>query len=220
MKRLIWVLTIVAVTTGTALADGHQPAMERGGSFENESMVYTAALARELAETNADREIGSFTVEELAGAARELSIAQQKDQYLTEIRVKSMLFPGAGHFKTGHTGRGVLFGTASLAVSAGTLAGWYYLLPEDVQFDNVNYYADSFATIKEAWEGQSLESLLPSLGAMLGGVFVQGIVSGFAAADAENLAKEQIASGEVQFQPQPILMMGPNMPMMGMKFSY
>ena len=69
---------------------------------------------------------------------------------------------------------GALFLAADILVAAGTLVGGYFLLPSELQFNNLDYFNTSHTEIKAAWKG-AVESAtfmeaLPTLGVMTGGV--------------------------------------------------
>ena len=110
-----------------------------------------------------------------------------------------------GHFMTGANGAGAAFTVSSIAVVAGTVVGWYYVLPDAVQFDELDYINDSFQEIEDAWMGESIASFLPSAGVLIGGAIVHGILAEIAAESAGERAREQIETGAKRFEPEPFI---------------
>jgi hypothetical protein len=79
------------------------------------------------------------------------------------------------------------------------------VLPEEVQFGEVDYINDSFREIGTAWRGESIASLLPAFGVLMGGGLVHAILGELASNDAERIARRQIESGEATFAPKPFI---------------
>ena len=100
----------------------------------------------------------------------------------------------------------LLFGEGSnVAVMAGTLITAYYLLPDELNFENLNYLKDSSATINARWENQSFEDMLPTVGVIAAGFVVSGVIRLISADHAGKLAQKNIADGKIQFTPKLIL---------------
>lgn len=100
---------------------------------------------------------------------------------------------------------GTFFLLTDIAVITGTLIGAYYLLPDELKFDRLNYFRDSSATINERWENQSFMDMLPTMGVIAGGIVISGIVRLISATHAGKLAQRNIAEGKIQFEPKLIL---------------
>jgi hypothetical protein len=96
---------------------------------------------------------------------------------------------------------GALLIATDVLVVAGTIVGAYFLLPDEIQFDNLNYFDDSFGEIETAWKSTSFVDYLPAAGVVVGGMVVKGILGYFAAQGAERLARERVESGAVTFEP-------------------
>lgn len=181
-------------------------------------------LEKQLEAVLAEREnavLGEFTVGEAQELLGEISIAYQKAAYVSKSRTASFILPGMGQFMNDDPGAGTLFLSLDVITGVGALLGMYYLLPDAVQFDQLNYFNDSFQTIENAWKSQSFMDLLPSLGVMAGGGLVQIILRSVSSNHAAKLAEERIAAGEITFEPKlSILPGGPGAMGFGMGMKY
>lgn len=223
MRRIVIATIAIAIAAAPAFAQSGGMGRHHGHDahqWDKESLQYTIGAMEEFFQANADRPAGELTFSEYQQAAAELSIAQQKDEYLSEVRMRSFLMPGSGHFKVDREVRGLLFGATGLAMTAGTLVTAYYLLPDELKFDELNYITESFSEIETAWEAQSIETMWPAFATMAGGMLVKTVVRIAALYDAGKIAEEQIESGQKTFQPEPFLMMAGTVPMMGMRIEY
>jgi hypothetical protein len=164
------------------------------GSYERQEL---AALRSELG----GKTLGELGGSELLGWSDRLSIARQRDGWLLSSMAASMMLPGKGQFMNGDRAGGSLFVAAHIATVAGSLVAWYYLLPSNLRFDQLNYYSSSFATIKSAWESNSLQGYLPSIGVMAGGMALDMVWRVWSAHSALAAAKAGIDAGRVEFQP-------------------
>lgn len=113
----------------------------------------------------------------------------------------SMVIPGVGQLISGDTLGGSLYLTADLAVVAGTLLGAYFLLPSNVQFNQLDYFNTPLTTISSTWNGNTVLQYLPAAGVMAGGMLVKMILGHFAAVGAAHDAREAISQGKVTFTP-------------------
>jgi len=165
--------------------------------------------------------LGDFTVGEAQDLLGEISIAYQKAAYVSKSRAASFMLPGMGQFMNEDPGMGALFLSLDVLTGVGTLLGAYFLLPDELQFDQLNYFNDSFQNIENEWKSQSFMDLLPSLGVLAGGGLVQVILRGVAGSHAAKLAEQKIVAGEITFQPKlSILPMGPGAMGFGMGMKY
>jgi hypothetical protein len=165
--------------------------------------------------------LGDLTVGEAQEFLGEISIAYQKAAYVSKSRSMSLLMPGLGQFKNEDPGMGALFLSLGVVTGVGGLLGAYFLLPDEVQFDQLNYFKDSFGDIETAWKAQSFVDLLPTLGVLAGTGIVQGILRGVSGNHAAKLAERRIAAGEVTFEPKlSILPFGPGAMGFGMGMKY
>ncbi len=114
----------------------------------------------------------------------------------------SLLLPGLGQLETGDAANGIGFMAADLGVLVGTFVLVYYLLPDDLHFDNINYFGGSFSSISNAWNNHSFTDYLPALGAFIGGMVVDQTIRHWSAANARRDAARAIDEGRVTFTPR------------------
>ncbi len=200
MKKLLLLLTTIVVAT-SVFADEF---IEIRGYEFADYLVYKEE-ATVILEAMGNIPFGEFTLNEMKDLALDLSIPFQKMQYVNKSKKASFILPGTGQFLNNDPLGGSLFLVSNLAISTGTLIGAYYLLPDELKFDRLNYFRDSSATINEQWENQSIVDMLPTMGVIAGGIIVSGIVRLLSAAHAGKLAQENIADGKIQFDPKLIL---------------
>ncbi len=162
---------------------------------------YTAEVMKIQSELGPQK-LGDFDVAALASLRERLSIAAQKDEYVRSISAHSFALPGLGQFETGDTASGFGFMGLNLATIAGTIVLAYYALPADLRFNHIDYFRDSFSSIRDAWEGHSLVDYLPTAGVLLGGMIVDAIIRSWAARDAGSGATRLIDTGAVKFTPR------------------
>ncbi len=202
MKRCSLLVGLTILVVATAFTQpmmggplGRQPAHFKlmGEYGKSEREAFRAEFA--------DKTLGDLSGSELVSWADRLSVARQKDAWLASSMRSSMMFPGKGQFMNGDGLGGGLFTAAHLATIAGTLVGWYMVLPSDLKFDQLNYLTDSFSTIKTRWENRSFMDYLPSMGVMAGGMAVDMIWRIWSAHSALSLAKAGIDEGKVKFEP-------------------
>jgi TM2 domain-containing membrane protein YozV len=216
MRNTIWVVVAVASAQilgvgGVAVAEtyGSHGAYGAHGGYEwelteEEMLPYNETFEAFLDAHESDS-IEDLTIADLRALSAQLSIVAQEEDYVRSARQASRVFPGAGQFMIGDVGRGVAFTAGSIAIVAGTLVGTYFVLPNKVQFHETDYINDSFQEIGQAWRDQSIFSLLPAFGVLVGGGIVHGILSEVAATDAELRARAQIESGAKRFEPRPFI---------------
>jgi len=200
MKKLL-VLFLMMAVGASVFADGFLRSKGYGG---DDYRVYREEAAAILKSID-DAPIGEFTLNEMKEIALDLSIPLQKMQFVKKSKVASAILPGFGQYMNKDPLSGTLFLISNIAVTAGTLIGGYYLLPDELQFESLDYFNDSRSTIHERLENQSAEDLLPTLGVLAAGVVVNGAVRFFSAAHAGKLAQENIAEGKIQFEPKLML---------------
>lgn len=177
---------------------------EDWGLSEEQLLPYNEAIDQFMDE-RATSTIDEITIGDLRQLGATLSIVAQEENYVRRAAQASSLMPGSGHFGIGETGRGAAFLVGSVVVAAGSAAGAYFLLPEDLQFGQLDYINDSFREIGTTWRGESIASLLPSFGVLLGGGLIHAILGELASNDAENIARRQIETGEITFDPKPFI---------------
>jgi hypothetical protein len=219
MKKWLLIAALLAVA-GTVFAgpERHHGGMHgwMGGDPEFLQEEIEAILA-----ASGSRTLGDLTVEEIHGLLGEISVARQKAAFIERSKAMSFMMPGMGQFANRDPLNGSLFLTADLLVTAGTLVGAYFLLPSELQFSELNYFSDSYSTIKNRWEAQSFVDLLPSLGVLAGGWLVSGGIRFFSSKHAEKLARRNIADGTITFEPELVLLpLGPGGMGLGMHMKY
>jgi hypothetical protein len=202
MKKIVLVLIMLSITFA-AFGESR----EKAEMTDDEFAFLTAEIEKVLMK-NADRDIGSFTLKELHGLASDLSIRYQELAYIKKVRFASLMLPGAGQYMNGDALSGTLFLFGDIAITAGTLIGSYFLLPEPVRFESIDYLNDSYAVIENAWKSLSFVDILPALGVFTGGMIVNGILRIVSANHAGEQAKEKIAAQEIQFEARPFLFLG------------
>lgn len=155
--------------------------------------------------SEADTVISEMTFGEVRDLVGRLSVPMQEASFVKMSRSASYMMPGRGQFMNGDTLNGTLFLAADIAVTVGTLVGWYFLLPTELQFDNLDYFNTPHSEIKDAWknaaESATFMEALPTLGVLAGGAVLHRLIAGFSAKHAGNLAQERIDNGQVTFEP-------------------
>jgi len=223
MKKWLVILLILTVagsvfagSPGHSRSMDHRSMMWMGMEEELLKQQLEAVLAGE--ENTA---IGDLTIGEAEELLGEISIAYQKAAFVAKSRAMSMMLPGLGQFMNHDVGIGVLFLSADLLVGAGTLLGAYFLLPDKLRFDQLNYFTDSYATIKGQWETQSFVDFLPSIGVLAGGGLIQAVLRGVSSRHAAALAEQNIAEGNITFEPKVYMLpFGPGAMGFGMGMKY
>jgi hypothetical protein len=217
-KWLIVVILLAAAGTLFAAPDRHKGGMYgwKGADLEFLQEEIEAILA-----ANGSKTLGDMTVEEAQELLGQISVARQQAAFIERSKAMSFMMPGMGQFANKDPLSGSLFLTADLLVAAGTLVGAYFLLPSELQFGELNYFTDSYATIKNSWEAQSFVDLLPSLGVLAGGWLLSGGIRFFASKHAEKLARRNIEDGTITFEPELVMIpFGPGGMGVGMHMRY
>jgi hypothetical protein len=147
-------------------------------------------------------QLGSLTYADLRDIAGRLSVAGQKDRYVARSRAMSFMMPGSGQFLNKDYGAGAAFLAADLAVVAGTLVGAYWLLPEDLRFQQLDYFNTPFDAIHDSWRDHTFTDYLPAMGVVAGGMVLKAILGQVSSAHAARLAKRNIDSGKITFEPK------------------
>jgi hypothetical protein len=156
-----------------------------------------AAIEKDMGSTV----VGTLTVKDMENIAGRISIAIQKEDYVRKSAIASMILPGLGQFMNQDIVGGSLFLSADIVILAGTLIGGYFLLPSNVQFNNLDYFNTPLANIKTAWTDNSLISYLPAAGVLVGGMILSEVLRHFSAENAADLAAKNIVDGKVTFEP-------------------
>jgi hypothetical protein len=165
-----------------------------------EPLGFEAELDAALQEMSA-AQLGTLTMADLEKLMGRLSVAEQKVRYVQRARRASFMIPGAGQFMTGDTLGGSLFLAGDIVVVAGSIVGAYFLLPANVQFNNLDYLNAPVVNLASAWQSNSILSYLPSFGVLVGGAIVRGVLGHFSAVSAGREARQNIADGKVTFTP-------------------
>lgn len=184
-----------------------------------------AAEARMFLNKHRDTAIGDLTFGDVETFMARLSVPLQESAYVRRIGAASMMIPGAGEFMAGDAAGGTLFVAADILVAAGTVAGVYFLLPAELQFDKLDYVNSTHTQIKDAWktaaESATLATMWPTVAVVTGSVILRKVFSVLSARHAADLAKENIETGKVAFRPNPALLLSPGgKPGFGMRLAY
>jgi hypothetical protein len=222
MKK--WLVLFLIITVGAGALFAGSPRRSRMGDHHPVWGMEEQLLEQQLEAVLAGEEssvLGELTVGEAQKLLGEISVAYQKAAYVSKSRAASFILPGMGQFMNDDPGAGALFLSLDLLTGVGMLLGAYFLLPDELQFDQLNYFTEPYGAIEEAWKEQSFVDLLPSLGVLAGGGMVQVILRGVSSNHAAKLAEEKIAAGEITFQPKlSILPGGPGAMGFGMGLKY
>ena len=143
MKKLLLLFLMMPVVA-SVFADG---LVEINGYEHDDYRVYKEEAAVIL-EAVDNTPIGEFTLNEMKEVAFDLSIPFQKMQFVKKSKIASAILPGLGQYMNNDPLGGTLFLISDIAVITGTLIGAYYLLPDELKFDSLDYFGDSRATIK------------------------------------------------------------------------
>ena len=150
--------------------------------------------------------LGALTPGDLRDLAGRLSVAVQKDRFVARSKAMSLMMPGTGEMLNQSYGSGAAFLTADLAVAAGTIVGAYFLLPEDLRFQHLDYLNTPWSTIRDRWESHTFMEALPSLAVLAGGGLVKAILGGVSSRHAGKLAHRNIDQGKITFDPDLLLL--------------
>jgi hypothetical protein len=222
MKKWLAVLMIVTVAAGTLIAESprHSKMKDQCTVWGVEGQLLEQQLEAVLAAEESSV-LGELTVGEARDLLGEISIAYQKAAYVSKSRAASFILPGMGQFMNDDPGMGALFLSLDLVTGVGTLLGAYFLLPDELRFDQLNYFTESYGNIESAWKDHSFVDLLPSIGVLAGGGLVQAILRGVSSNHAAKLAEARIAAGQITFEPRlTILSGGPGAMGFGMDMKY
>ena len=165
-----------------------------------------AAEMEAILEAEADTVISDLTFGEIGDLMAKLSVPMQEAEYIKRSSAASMMMPGKGQFMNGDTLSGALFLAGDLVATAGALVGMYFLLPAELQFDQLDYFNTPHSDIEAAWqsavESATFMDALPTLGVMAGGMALHHGIRAFSAKHAARLARENIEQGNVTFEPR------------------
>ncbi len=193
MKHAVALFLIVGVAAA-AIADGPM----HSDPF--------AAEARTIMQEYWDRSPADLTFAEIDELSAALSVPAQKAAYVKKSAFASMMMPGLGQFKNRDPLAGSLFLLGDIAVTAGTAVGLYFLLPDELKADQLDYFNTPYADIRTAWESAyesaTLVDSLPFWGVATGGMLLKNVLSHFSGRHAARLAMERIESGDVTFEPR------------------
>lgn len=203
MKRFLFFALCAAAASIGAFAQGTCPdpfVQDTWSGFKISGPFAKDELSKIKAELG-DREFGDLSLSVLAPYWTRLSLALSKDQYLEDTSKMSLIMPGAGQFKNGDTSKGIGFLSLHLAVVTGTLTGFYFLLPSDLRFDELDYLDTSLKGIHDAWQAHSINDYLPSFGALAAGALLDMSVRYWASRQAYDGARVAVESGRAELKP-------------------
>jgi hypothetical protein len=204
MNRRFALLTLlVALIPGSLFAHPASPWMM---GFPMEGRAEAGPFLRaEIGRIQADLQgqtMGDIDAATLFAVRDRLSIASQKDAYVRDIGIRSLLLPGLGQLQVGDTAGGIGFLAADIGVLAGAIVGAYFLLPSDLRFDRIDYFGSSVSSIHSAWNSHSVTEYLPAFGAFMAGMVLDQTLRHWSAAIARREAAAAVESGTVSFTPR------------------
>jgi hypothetical protein len=186
MKYPLIILSLLVLGTG-AMA---QSPMHARPSFSSQDLL---ALVPGLE----DKTPAELTLAERARLSDALSVHLQGEHYVARAAMSSFVLPGLGQFMIGKPLDGALFLAAQTAIVAGSMAGAYYLAPAGL----LATWGDKSAMRTYMASGNFVQAL-PTMGVMAGGMtlaLLNAVISSWSAAAG---ARENVASGQVKFQPR------------------
>lgn len=191
-------MTALLITMSAAIVLATPMHRDMEGPFEEEAL--------DIFSEYWDRTPSGLTFEEIDMMTSALSIPAQKNAFVKRSATASFFVPGLGQFMNDEPLLGTAFLLGDLAITAGATVGYYLLLPPELKFDQLDYLNTPFADIKSAWGAAfadaSFADVLPYLGIATGAMIVDGVLSGFASANARDLAIERIENGDMTFVPR------------------
>lgn len=157
--------------------------------------------------------VSDVTVNDLLAVAEDVSVTRQEERYVAGAAFASLMVPGAGQFVTGRTGQGVVHLVADVAIAGGALYGAWALLPEELQSA-----LDEPSTWETYVDTNGFGDLKRSAGVLAAGFALDSINALISASSAARTAMDQVASGEVRFEPD-LAIIGRDLGLM-MRFRY
>ena len=186
MKKII-LLVMTAVTAFTLIAEPR-----KSGITPEDIIAAVPSIA--------EKTIDELTISEHIAIAAEISVEMQKSSYIYRAAMSSFTIPGIGQFKTGETLPGILHLTAQVAITGGTIAGLYFLLPEDLkQFDLTK--EERHDLFRSYMTSERIGLILPAAGVAAGGFILSTVNSVIASKSAAKSAQANIDSGKITFKP-------------------
>lgn len=191
-------MTALLITISAAIVLATPMHRDMEGPFEEEAL--------DIFSEYWDRTPSGLTFEEIDMMTSALSIPAQKNAFVKRSATASFFVPGLGQFMNDEPLLGTAFLLGDLAITAGATVGYFLLLPAELKFDQLDYFNTPFTDIKSAWGAAfadaSFADVLPYLGIATGAMILDGVLSGFASANARELAIERIENGDVTFVPR------------------
>lgn len=145
--------------------------------------------------------VNDLTVGDLKALAGARSIEWQKAVYVRRAQVASFVVPGLGQYLVGDPLGGTLNLVGQLALVGGTFYASWALLPDDARNASGG---DRRNAINHAWSSEP-GRMAASTGVLVGGLTLAVLQRFWAADNAGDTAKANIAAGKVTFEP----LMGP-----------
>ncbi|MFW6292162.1 MAG: hypothetical protein ACOC7V_07500 [Spirochaetota bacterium] len=220
MRRTGMILAMLVIAGGAAFAQMGSDEDPFAGFGDGPYLDEARGIMDEW-ESRVPAQLTFGEIEELAG---ELSIPAQKAAYVRKSEFSSMVMPGTGQFMNEEPVAGALFVAGDLAITTGTLFGVYYLLPEEVRFDSLDYLSSSKTEIKDTWEAalgeMTLGRSLSIAGVFAGGMLLDSTLGYFSSRHAGKLARARIEAGDVVFEARPEILLGAGLFGFGMSMSY
>jgi hypothetical protein len=216
MRRILVASIFLSLAAGVFALPGGPGSIWGGDPGE---AALDAEIAAILAQ-DAGTQIATMTIGEMEKLAGQISVAIQKQGYVRQAGIASMMMPGLGQFRTGDLLNGSLFLAGDIVLFAGTLVGAYFLLPSNVQLASMDYLNTPLSSIRATWESNTLREYGPSIAVAVGGMAAEMLLRWVSARNAREDARQAVESGKVTFQPELVPLFGPMGPegRMGMGF--
>jgi hypothetical protein len=170
----------------------------------SQGALLSAEILQLRLEALGSKHLGDITLDQAMSFADQVSLYQSQQRYINQMKTASFALPGLGHIVQGSILEGSMFMLGDLAITAGILFGVHVLLPASVQYPTVDYFNDSYSSIKAAWENLTFTSMLPAAGAMIVGNIGHWFYRRWASNRAQEIAENRIKSGEKTFTAQPL----------------
>ena len=176
-------------------------AMPGPGAMPGRSMMgVTPEQVLEAVPAAADKTPEEWTLQERLAIASVFSVAMQESMYVRRAGGSSFLVPGAGQFMTGQAGAGALHLGAELLIAGASVAGMWYLTPDDL-LDHSLTMDERHTLMASYLTPERIGELLPGMGVAAGTWVLSMVNRTLAARGAVRGAQANLADGSVSFEP-------------------
>jgi hypothetical protein len=145
--------------------------------------------------------LGEIRVNQLVSLSARMERAIAKDVYLRSTAAMSLMMPGAGQFRNGEAPAGTGFLALHLGTVAGGLAAFYFLMPADLRFDQLDYVSSPHGDIRDAWKAHSISDYAAAIAPRAAAALLDTGVRYWSATAAYASAKTAIDQGRAKLVP-------------------